>query len=58
VPRTVFVDAEGNIDHALTSRDPKYKYSADVDGPGELLGLMKKAAARNGQSAEGSRAAQ
>jgi thioredoxin-like negative regulator of GroEL len=45
VPRTVFVDSEGNIYHDLQSANPQYRYSADVDGPEELLSLMKKAAA-------------
>jgi len=44
VPRTVFLDSEGNINEALQSANPKYRYSADVDGPEELLSLMKRAA--------------
>jgi thioredoxin-like negative regulator of GroEL len=45
VPRTVFVDSEGNVLEDLKSANPKYRYSADVDGPAELLSLMKRAAA-------------
>jgi thioredoxin-like negative regulator of GroEL len=44
VPRTVFLDAEGNVNDALQSANPKYRYSADVDRPDELLSLMRRAA--------------
>ena len=43
VPRTVFVDHEGNINHELQSANPQYRYSADVEGPEELLSLMRRA---------------
>jgi thioredoxin-like negative regulator of GroEL len=44
VPRTVFVNSEGQILHDLQSADPQYRYSADVDKPDELLSLMLRAA--------------
>jgi thioredoxin-like negative regulator of GroEL len=45
VPRTVFLDSEGNIIHELQSANPQYRYSADVDKPDELLSLMRRAGA-------------
>jgi thioredoxin-like negative regulator of GroEL len=47
VPRTVFLDPEGNVRDDLQSSNPKYRYSADVDGPAELLSLMRRAAAKS-----------
>jgi thioredoxin-like negative regulator of GroEL len=46
VPRTVFVDSEGNTLEELQSANPKYRYSADVDAPDELLSLMRRAGTR------------
>jgi protein-disulfide reductase (glutathione) len=43
VPRTIFLDFEGNIQSWLKGQDPKYPHTIDIEGPGELLGLMKKA---------------
>jgi protein-disulfide reductase (glutathione) len=56
VPRTVFIDSDGNILHDLQSSNPKYRYSADVEGPEELLSLMRRAA--QGQGAPGGDRAQ
>jgi hypothetical protein len=44
VPRTVFLNSEGDILHDLQSANPQYRYSADVDKPDELLSLMRRAA--------------
>ena len=43
VPRTLFLDAEGNVRKEFHGSDPEHAYSIDIDGPGELLTLMKKA---------------
>ncbi|MFT3732247.1 MAG: thioredoxin family protein [Hyphomicrobium sp.] len=43
VPRTLFIDSNGNVSDKLIGSDPQYPHSVDVDGPGELLALMKKA---------------
>lgn len=46
VPRTIFLDAGGNIRAEFKGQgDPKYPHSVDVNGPGELLALMEKARA-------------
>jgi thioredoxin-like negative regulator of GroEL len=45
VPRTVFLNSEGDILHELQSANPQYRYSADVDKPDELLSLMRRAGA-------------
>jgi thioredoxin-like negative regulator of GroEL len=49
VPRTVFIDPEGNVIEALQSANPQYRYSADVDGPDELRSLMRRAAELGGK---------
>jgi len=43
VPRTLFIDSEGNISDKLVGSDPQYPHSLDSNSPGELLALMKKA---------------
>lgn len=44
VPRTIFLDAVGNIRSEFKGEgDPKYPHSIDVNGPAELLALMEKA---------------
>lgn len=44
VPRTIFLDAEGNIRSEFKGQgDPKYPHSIDVNSPAELLALMEKA---------------
>ncbi len=46
VPRTIFLDAGGNIRPEFKGQgDAKYPHSIDVNGPGELLALMEKARA-------------
>ena len=45
VPRTVFVDPQGEVIESLQSANPKYRYSAEPSGPAELLSLMRRAAA-------------
>lgn len=45
VPRTLFMDWEGNVrPDVIGSTDPKFPHTIDINGPGELLSLMKKAA--------------
>jgi thiol:disulfide interchange protein len=45
VPRTIFLDWEGNIRTELRgSTDPEHPHTIDISGPGELLSLMRKAA--------------
>lgn len=56
VPRTIFLDWEGNIRTELRgSTDPEHPHTIDISGPGELLSLMRKAArpaaATSGQQA-------
>jgi thiol:disulfide interchange protein len=44
VPRTIFLDSEGNIQSQLKGAgDPQYPHSLDVDSPKELLSLMQQA---------------
>jgi protein-disulfide reductase (glutathione) len=43
VPRTLFIDSEGNVSDKIIGSDPKYPHSVDVEKPDELLALMKKA---------------
>jgi thiol:disulfide interchange protein len=43
VPRTLFIDSDGNVSDKLIGSDPQYPHSVDVDKPDELLALMKKA---------------
>jgi thiol:disulfide interchange protein len=43
VPRTLFIDSEGNVSDKLVGHDPQYPHSIDVDKPDELLALMTKA---------------
>lgn len=43
VPRTLFVDAEGEVDNTLIGADPQYPHSLRIDAPDELLGLMIRA---------------
>ncbi len=43
VPRTLFVDAEGEVDNTLIGADPQYPHSLRIDAPDELLGLMVRA---------------
>ncbi len=43
VPRTLFIDSNGNVSDKLVGSDSQYPHSVDVDKPDELLALMKKA---------------
>ncbi len=43
VPRTLFVDSDGEVDKALVGSDPQYPHSLKIDAPDELLGLMVRA---------------
>jgi thiol:disulfide interchange protein len=43
VPRTLFIDSDGNVSDKLIGSDPQYPHSVDADKPDELLALMKKA---------------
>jgi protein-disulfide reductase (glutathione) len=43
VPRTLFIDSDGNVSDKLVGTDPQYPHSINVDKPDELLALMKKA---------------
>lgn len=45
VPRTLFIDSEGDVSEQLVGKDPKYPHTIDVDDPSELLALMLKAKA-------------
>lgn len=43
VPRTIFLDAEGNIQHQIRGADKEHPHSLDIDKPDELLSLMTQA---------------
>lgn len=43
VPRTLFLDSDGNVSEKLVGSDPQYPHSVNVDKPDELLSLMRKA---------------
>ncbi|MBA4174909.1 MAG: hypothetical protein C0511_20220 [Hyphomicrobium sp.] len=43
VPRTLFVDSDGEVDTVLVGSDPQYPHSLKIDAPDELLGLMVRA---------------
>jgi protein-disulfide reductase (glutathione) len=43
VPRTLFMDAEGNISKKYTGKDPQYPHSINEKDPDELLRLMRQA---------------
>ncbi|MEQ1670709.1 MAG: thioredoxin family protein [Hyphomicrobium sp.] len=45
VPRTLFIDADGDVSTKFVGRDPQYPHTIDVDKPDELLALMLKAKA-------------
>jgi protein-disulfide reductase (glutathione) len=45
VPRTLFIDSEGEVSESFVGKDAKYPHSIDVDDPSELLALMLKAKA-------------
>lgn len=43
VPRTLFIDPEGNVSDQLVGKDPQYPHTIDIEQPDELLALMNKA---------------
>jgi thiol:disulfide interchange protein len=43
VPRTLFMDAEGNISKKYIGKDPQYPHSINEKDPDELLRLMRQA---------------
>lgn len=45
VPRTLFIDPEGNVSDKLVGKDPQYPHTIDIEKPDELLALMNKAKA-------------
>lgn len=45
VPRTMFIDSEGNVSNTLVGRDKQYPHTIDIEKPDELLALMNRAKA-------------
>jgi protein-disulfide reductase (glutathione) len=45
VPRTLFIDSDGNVSDKFVGKDPKYPHTIDSTKPDELLALMLKAKA-------------
>lgn len=45
VPRTLFIDPQGEISTTLVGKDPQYPHTIDADSPDELLSLMERAKA-------------
>ena len=45
VPRTLFIDSDGNVSDTLVGKDPQYPHTIDIEKPDELLALMNKARA-------------
>lgn len=43
VPRTLFIDSDGNISDQLVGKDPKFPHTIDIESPAELLSLMRRA---------------
>lgn len=43
VPRTLFIDSDGNVSDKLVGSDSQYPHSLNADKPDELLALMKRA---------------
>lgn len=44
VPRTIFLNSDGDVLDKYVSKDPKYPHSLDINSPEELLSLMQRAA--------------
>ena len=42
VPRTLFLDSNGEVDWTVVGRNPKYPYFLDTEDPSELVGLMEQ----------------
>ena len=45
VPRTLFLNPDGDVLTGLVGKDPKYPHTIDIEKPDELLALMRKAKA-------------
>jgi protein-disulfide reductase (glutathione) len=45
VPRTLFLNPDGDVLTGLVGKDPKYPHTIDIENPDELLTLMRKAKA-------------
>ena len=45
VPRTLFLNAEGDIQSSIRGKDPEFPHTIDIKQPNELLSLMRKAKA-------------
>ncbi len=45
VPRTLFLNPDGDVLSDLVGKDPKYPHTIDIQKPDELLALMRKAKA-------------
>ena len=43
VPRTIFLNSDGDVLSNLTGKDPKYPHTVDIENADELLTLMRKA---------------
>lgn len=50
VPRTLFLDAEGNVLSEYHGKDPQYPHSLDIDDPRELRALMQRASSERLQA--------
>jgi thioredoxin-like negative regulator of GroEL len=46
VPRTLFLDSDGNVQSDIAGADPQYPHSIDISAPDELRSLMLKAAGK------------
>jgi protein-disulfide reductase (glutathione) len=44
VPRTIFLNSEGDVLSKYVGKDPKYPHTIDIQSPDELRALMEKAA--------------
>lgn len=51
VPRTIFYTPEGDVMEDVRGKDAEYPHTIDLDDPGELRQLMRKAAADRAQPA-------
>ncbi|MFA5952463.1 MAG: thioredoxin family protein [Hyphomicrobium sp.] len=45
VPRTLFLNSEGDVLTAYHGKDPEYPHTIDIKSPDELLSIMRRAAA-------------
>lgn len=51
VPRTLFLNSEGDILSQYRGKDPEFPHTVNIDSPDELLALMQRAAADTGNPA-------